>query len=180
MPAPSRTLIAALTLFSLAPTALHACTCAIPGNGCGGCGPLPSEGVVFLGKVTDKVDLAAPDDASARDLSSGYAVHFSISESCHGGSDPGTELVVNTGSGGGDCGYPFVVGSSYLVYASSYKGRLSTGICSGTKPENRVGGLLKQLRAIRDTGHGFDLFGTMVKLGIGAAFSNDLNAEPLT
>jgi len=42
-------------------------------------------------------------------------------------------LQVETGLGGGDCGFAFEIGKQYLVYA--YKddsGRLSTGICSAT------------------------------------------------
>ena len=41
---------------------------------------------------------------------------------------------VDTGSGGGDCGFNFAVGSTYLVFAHRQptKGRLSTGICSRT------------------------------------------------
>ena len=40
---------------------------------------------------------------------------------------------VETGLGGGDCGFPFELGKRYLVYASKEdSGRLSTGICSAT------------------------------------------------
>jgi hypothetical protein len=43
------------------------------------------------------------------------------------------EVTLTTGSGGGDCGYPFKVGESYLVYANASEGGLlSTGICSRT------------------------------------------------
>ena len=41
-------------------------------------------------------------------------------------------LVVRTGEGGGDCGYPFQVGAEYLVYASG-KDVLYTGICHRTR-----------------------------------------------
>lgn len=44
-------------------------------------------------------------------------------------------FVVETGIGGGDCGYPFETGRSYLVYAwKEDSGQLSTGICSATRP----------------------------------------------
>ena len=45
---------------------------------------------------------------------------------------PTTRTAVRTGAGGGDCGYPFVVGHRYLIYAYRYAGSLSTGICSRT------------------------------------------------
>jgi hypothetical protein len=107
-------------------------------------------------------------------------VHFSIEESFYGGTEAHGETIVYTGSGGGDCGYPFVVGTSYLVYAGvGSDGRLSTGICSGTQPEIMVGGLLRQLRAIRDTGHGFDLVGTVFVLPKGAGSADQLESQPL-
>lgn len=149
------------------------------GSGCGH-GSLPDGTAVFLGKVTAKIDLATPTTAETFDLSRGYAVHFSVAENFHGVSDPGAEAVVYTGSGGGDCGYPFVVGTSYLVYAGvGSDGRLSTSICSGTQPEIMVGGVLKQLRAIRDAGHGFDLVGTVFVLPKGAGYADQAESQPL-
>jgi Carboxypeptidase regulatory-like domain len=47
---------------------------------------------------------------------------------------PGT-IQLTTGMGGGDCGYRFVTGRRYVVYAwKTPTGRLSTGICSRTRP----------------------------------------------
>ena len=45
------------------------------------------------------------------------------------------EIHVFTGSGGGDCGFTFQTGASYLIYVYRHPatGRLSTGICSRTK-----------------------------------------------
>ncbi|MBX3295443.1 MAG: hypothetical protein KF762_07005 [Acidobacteria bacterium] len=44
------------------------------------------------------------------------------------------EVVVFTGKGGGDCGYPFVIGGKYLVYAlQSRDGILTTNICQRTQ-----------------------------------------------
>src|SRR5206468_8982331 len=70
------------------------------------------------------------------------------------------------------CALPisFVVGTSYLVYASTSDRQLTTGICSGTKPEVMVGGLLKELRAVRDGTRVDDLFGT---IGIGPTRSEE-------
>lgn len=42
-------------------------------------------------------------------------------------------LVIHTGQGGGDCGYPFEDGESYLVYAyADEQGDLHANICSRT------------------------------------------------
>lgn len=48
------------------------------------------------------------------------------------------EITVTTGLGNGDCGYPFEVGESYLIYANgSNKNKLSTNICQRTKIRDR-------------------------------------------
>lgn len=172
-------LATAFFFLTFSPSVLRACSCVVVGTGCG---PWSSqgEGAVFLGRVTAKVAQARPDAAGISDLSSGYAVHFSVDESFRGGAAPGGEAVVYTGSGFGDCGYPFVVGTSYLVYAGAgTDGRLSTGTCSGTKPEIISGGVLMQLRAIRDRGHGYDLFGTAFVLPKGAGSVDQIESQPL-
>ena len=55
---------------------------------------------------------------------------------------------VITGSGGGDCGFNFTVGGTYLVFAHRHptKGQLTTGICSRTSLVARAGEELKRLR----------------------------------
>lgn len=48
-------------------------------------------------------------------------------------------ITVQTGYGGGDCGYGFATGRTYLVYASNVqKGGLYTGICSRTAEIGRA------------------------------------------
>ncbi len=42
-------------------------------------------------------------------------------------------IKIETGMGGGDCGVPFRLGASYLVYGGIFKGNIGTGICSRTK-----------------------------------------------
>jgi hypothetical protein len=49
------------------------------------------------------------------------------------------EVTVFTGHGGGDCGYRFEVGESYLVYAYGSNERLSTNICQRTAPRSEGG-----------------------------------------
>ncbi len=57
------------------------------------------------------------------------------------------EVVVETGVGGGDCGFEFNKGESYLVFAwKKESGRLSTGICSGTGLLRDAGTALRVLR----------------------------------
>ena len=61
-------------------------------------------------------------------------VHLEVSDAFRG---VRTESVdVETGEGGGDCGYGFTVGERYLVYANVRPGgqTLTTSICTRTKP----------------------------------------------
>lgn len=60
---------------------------------------------------------------------------------------PPAEVVVETGVGGGDCGFEFNKGESYLVFAwKEESGHLSTGICSGTRLLRDAGTELRLLR----------------------------------
>jgi hypothetical protein len=61
----------------------------------------------------------------------GYAVEFAVAKAWKGA---GAErIVVWSGSGGGDCGYPFEIGQAYLVYAHHMDdGELTTGVCTRT------------------------------------------------
>lgn len=64
----------------------------------------------------------------------GYRVTLTVERAWKGASDSAS-LTILTGTGGGDCGYPFVVGESYLVYASPTSvGLPSTTICHRTRP----------------------------------------------
>ena len=61
-------------------------------------------------------------------------VKVAVSRAYRGASGPDFEVM--TGEGGGDCGYSFVVGQRYLIYAHREPGvkARTTGICSLTKP----------------------------------------------
>lgn len=57
-----------------------------------------------------------------------------------------SRLVLSTGIGGGDCGYPFEVAQDYVVYAHGTAQALEAGICSLTGPASDPGSGLEQLR----------------------------------
>jgi hypothetical protein len=62
-------------------------------------------------------------------------VRIQIAEAFHGIDPQQKEIVVETGLGGGDCGYSFTRGRDYIVYIWKMPdGALTTGICSPTKP----------------------------------------------
>lgn len=58
-------------------------------------------------------------------------VRIAVQERFRGAANQTVEVV--TGLGNGDCGFPFVVGERYLVYADEDGGLLYTNICYHTK-----------------------------------------------
>jgi hypothetical protein len=101
---------------------------------CGGVPAAPCEvawgsDAVFAGSVRSIEQVKDPDNPPF----SANLVTIEIERGFINAS-PGT-IQITTGLGGGDCGYGFVTGRQYLVYASkTQSGRLSTGSCSRTRP----------------------------------------------
>lgn len=85
--------------------------------------------VVFAGEV-----LQITLDPASRNpqYPAGRLVRFRVDRAWRGGVSD--RVVIHTGAGGRDCGYDFERGVKYLVYAHQRDGRLSTGICSRTRP----------------------------------------------
>lgn len=138
--------LALLAIPFVLPSPASACSCMMPGT--------PAEAfrdyaAVFSGTVTGISGTYSPvvallDQILIRlNLSPTYyytngfwgnAVTFSVNQSWKGVT--ATEVVVYTGSGGGDCGYSFDPGYDYVVYAYPVDGTsgsgLGTGICTRT------------------------------------------------
>ena len=98
---------------------------------------------IFVGKVLHVGPAAATGDQFP---SRQRPVRFDVTEAFKG--VPLGELVVMTGQGGGDCGYAFAEGRTYIVYAhrSAATGQLGAGICSRTAPVEQAGEDLAYLR----------------------------------
>jgi len=111
----------------ITPNLALACTCDLPQKG----KTLRQEiseareksKAVFVGKVVEVVS----------DPRNFYVVvKFKVESSWKQGYSD--EVAVRTGRGGGDCGYHFEAGESYLVYAySSEAKKLETNICQRTR-----------------------------------------------
>jgi len=122
----------------VAPARCLACTCAMPSD------PATAREqatAVFQGRV-----IAINPEVTA----AGYRyqrVAFQVDTNWKG--SVARETIVYTGSGGGDCGYPFQVGTGYLVYAFATHasgpsqdlpaGALATGSCNRTRPLAEAG-----------------------------------------
>lgn len=111
-----------------APESSVRCSCIVP--------PAPTAAraaatAVFVGTVVSRREITLEVDGSDIAIPA-LAVTFRL-EAVWKGVEPGEETVeVTTGFGGGDCGFPFVRGGTYLVYAGDGAPRLTTSVCTRT------------------------------------------------
>src|ERR1700724_2964825 len=99
---------------------------------------------VFTGMVTEITD-PGPSPASFPQRK----VRIKINEALVGLDPNQKEIVIETGLGGGDCGYGFRRNRDYIVYASKKRGGdVSTGICSPTRPVEDAAEDLKYFRQL--------------------------------
>ncbi len=98
----------ALLLFASAPFLARPCSCVTLNTPCDK--GWNSGGLVFVGTVVSKVGGEEVPNGDGTFTLSDYQVHFASTEVFRGALRNSREIVVLTGFGGGDCGYPFVVG----------------------------------------------------------------------
>jgi hypothetical protein len=124
------------------PQQVDACTCV---TGSAVCEDFWKTAAVFRGRVETISRLPSKNTIG---LPLGRRVTFTVLEPFRGAT--GRTLDLRTGSGGGDCGYPFKEGVEYLVFASMNEstGELATGICSKTKPASDAEEDLAYARAV--------------------------------
>lgn len=118
---------------------LHACSCAMFSQPCAA--EWTAE-AIFVGEAIHIDTLTEPELLGSR------RVTFAIRESFKGVDAKFVDVF--TGSGGGDCGFGFTAGSSYLVFANRNPTtrKLGTGICSKTALLSWSGDQLKLLRKV--------------------------------
>jgi hypothetical protein len=153
---PWHLVLATLATVIVVPRA-DACSCAMSGPPCQAAW---STDVVFAGVVrsiesVDHPDLGGPYQARR--------VRFDVDRGFRGIASAVAD--VGTGTGGGDCGYRFEVGKRYLVYAwRSPDGRLTTGICSRTRPIEAAQDDLKYLASIPPASPGARVYGRVTEI----------------
>ena len=136
-----------------------ACTCGGTGTPCESYG---SAAAVFVGTVMDVRVNERPKQVNPRDLDwFPVAFKFSVEQSYLGVA--GTEVEVSTGQGGGDCGYEFKRGQRYLVYAFRYKEKLTTSICTRTKPFSSANEDLAFLGTLSSAAPGVTIYGSVTR-----------------
>jgi hypothetical protein len=150
--------LATSLLIFCTPSLVSACTCAFTPGTCQQ--SWKSADLIFTGKVTRKV-VVGEGFFNIDEPYTMYAFELSVTEALRGFAFQGQSILVHTGVGGGDCGYNFKVGTSYLVYASRYNGELHTNICSPTRPSAGATHIIRQLRALQQGRRAADLFGML-------------------
>ena len=148
--------LAALVFMGL-PETVSACSC---GREPPPCEAFSGAQAVFVGKVLDAAEQReVKNDDGATSVYDVGAIRFEVTESFSG--VPGPRVVIYSGTGGGDCGYWFKRGVSYLVYAFGKADRLSTGICTRTRPVREAEEDLAFLRTLAKRGSGGVLYGVV-------------------
>ncbi len=147
---------AAVVFVLLSSGRAFACSCAGGGQPCQEFG---AAAAVFVGTVTDVRTRQAKSVEEARREPRWMPVVFKFAVVQPFSGVSGAEVEVSTGSGGGDCGYEFKRGETYLVYA--YGGRdggpLATGTCTRTRPVSEASEDFEFLRGLAGRGPGVSL-----------------------
>jgi hypothetical protein len=139
------------------PIGALACSCAPPGPACQSFWKTDS---VFAGEVLAIEQITVPRDMGGSTLNmSQLVVRFRVNKAYRG--FVGSEISVQTGIGGGDCGYHFERGHTYLVYGHIFNGTVHTGICSGTQPIEQATAALAWLDSLPSRSKDATIFGTV-------------------
>ncbi len=170
--------LSCLTLLVVAAARVEACTCA---GGDPPCEAFGGSAAVFVGTVTDitSTPRRAPGEGREAEWAS-RTVKFSVEEAFSG--VEGAEAQVSTGLGGGDCGYEFVKGVSYVVYAYRRSGvgqRLGTGTCTRTRPALGASEDLEYLRGLAGAPAGVTVYGVVERQSAGATVGGERRAAGL-
>jgi hypothetical protein len=111
----------------------YTCSC-VSGEGLDPKSEVRRADAIFTGIVVRGELLPNQEPSSGQDASPyvGRRFHFKVFNAFKG--KVGKELEIETGLGMGDCGYPFEIGRTYLVYAFGTATRLNTSGCTRTGP----------------------------------------------
>lgn len=170
--------LACLLVFAATPERADACSCAENGPPCQEywaaaavfsarvTGIEPFETTLEVGGGKERFSVPRP----------GFRVTLSVIDAFRGVVD--RTVVIHTGRGDGDCGYPFRVGSSYFVYGHrDSESRLWVYICSRTAPLDKAGEDLKHARDVRSGAVPAGTVSGLVRR-VPAYMAPDANAKP--
>jgi hypothetical protein len=155
-----------LFILFLSVESARGCSC---GGGGAPCLEYGRAAAVFVGTVVDVRDspqLGRDEARKGEDAGERWeprAFKFAVEQTFLG--LVGAEVEVRTGMGGGDCGYRFEKGETYLVYAYAYGvGKsLTTNICSRTKLFAGAADDLEFLRSVPTRAPGVTISGEVMR-----------------
>src|SRR5262245_35771043 len=178
----SRTVLSVLFCILLLTTIfiydVAACSCQY--GGASPCQEYWSTDVVFTGTVVGSAKITITEGDYKFDQ---RLVRFEVAQIFRGEQMAKAEIV--TGWGGGDCGYSFKDGETYLVYAGRNKQdqRLYTSICTRTRPISQAAEDLDYIRNLPNMDAGGVIFGKINKHNYkakeGEAFSMPVSSANL-
>lgn len=147
-----RTVGVLLALILLIAPEAYPCDCQFGGGAV--CQDYWKASAVFVGTVIESkiVNIKRGEYEQQQRL-----VRFSLDEPFRG--VEGAQVEVMTGMGGGDCGIAFKQTQQYLVYASSFEGKLYTGICMRTKGISAATADLGYMRGLKNAPSGAAVYG---------------------
>lgn len=139
--------LVALVLLLTAPGAAAACSCG--GGGVRPCAAYWEARAVFTGVATQVNDSGVRGGRGESVRPFNYKlVRFKVLDWFRG--PRRRDVQVLTGPGAAECGYKFIPGRRYLVYAEAgADGRLYTSACTATKPLAEAGADLSFIRGLR-------------------------------
>ena len=173
-------------VFSFAAQTAMACSCVAPGTPCESYG---RAAAVFVGTVTsvrdsqqqqrakDLTERRKQEDAGEIDWSP-MAYKFAVEQAYLGVA--GGEIEIFTGHGGGDCGVTFQTGQRYLVYAYRSKNKLTTSICTRTKPFNRATEDVAFLGTLSSAAPGVSIYGKVIYQPDDESRGSEVKSKPLS
>jgi hypothetical protein len=136
-----------------------ACSCARVGPVCES---FWATDVVFVGEVETIETITVPMEAGSSTIQAQqHVVRFKVSKTYRG--DVGNATMVQTGMGGGDCGYHFEIGHSYVVFGHRWNGAIYAGICSATQPAEKAEKALAWLDSLSTQPSAASIFGTVTR-----------------
>ncbi|MEQ1643950.1 MAG: hypothetical protein ABL959_10940 [Pyrinomonadaceae bacterium] len=133
---------------------LQACSC-VPERPI--CESVGSVKAIFVGKAIGSKE-PKEEDGHVYDVGE---IYFEVTEAFVGIGEK-TKVTIRSGTGGGDCGYWFRRGGTYLIYAYGDDiSSLGTNICSRTRRVSEASEDLDFLRKLPAPGSGIRIFGSI-------------------
>jgi hypothetical protein len=120
---------------------------------------------VFLGKVVGGAKQSTEKSEDGKIATYfGSEIYFEIEEAFSGVKGL-NKVTIHSGTGGGDCGYWFIGGERYVVYAyGDIKNGFSTGICTRTRTVDKAAEDLAFLRHLGEMDSGIEIHGRVSRM----------------